>query len=148
MVAIDLLAKIQAGSDSIGKNGDRFKAFVNFVLDPATYGSDIGLIHKFRNALHHSYRMHTNWTPDGSRGHRASWQFGLIDSPTVTHLTWDTTDSTIINLHRLHKEVERGTERFHQFLKSSSDPAVHRNFESMFAKHGWMAVSRVNVNVS
>lgn len=42
MVAIDLLGKMQAGSDRPGGVGDRFKGFVEFALDPSTYGSDIG----------------------------------------------------------------------------------------------------------
>lgn len=152
MVAIDLLGKIQAGSDRTGGTGgvgDRFKNFVQFALDPATYGSDIGTkIYEFRNALHHSYRMHTDWKPDGLGGHIASWQFVLIDAPEITWLTENKADCTIINFYRLHEEIERGIERFHQLLEKTTDQTARESFENMFAKHGWMPVGTMDLAAS
>jgi hypothetical protein len=144
MVAIDLAGKMQAGSDGGGVGG-RFENFVQFALDPRTYGSDIGRkIYEFRNALHHSYRMHTEWKPDGLGGHIASWQFGLIDNPGITWVTKNTSDYTIINLYRLHEEIERGLARFQQLLEKTADQPVRKNFENMFDKHGWMPVGILN----
>ncbi|MDR3487165.1 MAG: hypothetical protein P4M05_19945 [Bradyrhizobium sp.] len=146
MVALDLLGKMMEGSDSIGKVGDRFKNFVRFALNPTIHGNKIGdRIWAFRNALHHSYRMHTDWTPDGSGGHTASWQFQLIDAKAVSWLTRDESSSTIINLARLHDESEAGFQRFQTLLASSSNVTQRQGFESMFTKHGWMAVGTLNV---
>ncbi len=84
MVALDLLGKMMEGSDSNGV-GYRFKNFVKFALDPSVHGANIGdQIWEFRNALHHSYRMHTKWTPTGSGNHTASWQFRLIDAKAMS----------------------------------------------------------------
>jgi hypothetical protein len=142
MVAIDLLGKMRAGSDSIGGVGDRFRGFVEFALDPATYGSDIGRrIYEFRNALHHSYRMYTDWKPDGRGGHTASWQLALIDAPKITWLTQDEANSTIINLARLHEGIEGGIQRFQQSLETATDRTARESFENMFNKHGWMPTS-------
>jgi hypothetical protein len=146
MVALDLLGKMNEGSDSLGQVGNRFKKFVQLCLDPATHGTKIGdRIWAFRNALHHSYRMHTDWTPNGSGGHTASWQFQLIDANAILWLTKDESSSTIINLIRLHNECEAGFKRFHALLVSSSNVTQRQGFERMFAKHGWMAIGTLNV---
>jgi hypothetical protein len=85
--------------------------------------------------------MRTDWIPDGLGGHTASWQFVLIDAPAVTWLTRDETDSTIINLDRLHEEIEGEIVRFQQSLETTTDHTAREGFKNMFAKHGWMPTS-------
>ena len=146
MVALDLLGKMHNGSDANGEVGYRFKNFVEYCLHPCIHGTNIGeRIWKFRNALHHSYRMHTEWTPNGSGGHTASWQFQLIDTAAVPWLTQDQSNSTVINLVRLHNKCEEGFQRFQCLLASSSEVAQRRGFESMFEKYGWMSVGSLSV---
>jgi hypothetical protein len=74
IVAIDLLGKMRTGSDSNGGVGARFRGFVEFALDPATYGSNIGTrIYEFRNAA-------SPLVPDAHRldSRRAWWSYGIL----------------------------------------------------------------------
>lgn len=141
MVAIDLLGKMRSGSDSSNAVGLRFIAFTEFALQGPTFGIDIGeKVYEFRCALHHSYRMPTEWRPNGSKT-KLSWRFRLVEDKTESRLTWDTPDKcTFINLYRLQEEIEAGISRFRSVVCGYTDPDDQIKFSSMFDKYGWLYV--------
>lgn len=85
--------------------------------------------------------MYTDWKPDGLGGHTAFWQLALIDVPAITWVTQDGTETTIINLARLHEGIEGGITRFQQSLETATGQTARDGFESVFDKHGWMPTS-------
>jgi hypothetical protein len=140
MVAIDLLAKMHAGSDTNGV-GQRFKDFTEYALQGTKFGTDIGQkIYGFRNALHHSYRLPTAWKPKGVSVN-TSWRFRLVEEQSNPKLTWDTPDHcTFINLYKLQEEIEAAVNRFQSLVAGYSTPDDQRRFSSMFDKYGWLYV--------
>ena len=140
MVAIDLLAKMHAGSDANGV-GRRFINFTEYALQGSKFGTDIGQkIYEFRNALHHSYRLPTAWKPKGVSGN-SSWRFRLVEDQSESKLTWDTPDNcTFINLYRLQEEIAAAVGRFQSLVAGYSTPDDQLKFSSMFNKYGWLYV--------
>jgi hypothetical protein len=143
MVAIDLLAKMYRGHDAQNEGGPRFIEFTEFALRGIASETDIGeKIYAFRNALHHSYRLPTEWKPKGSTT-KVSRRFRLIEEGSEPRLTWDTSDACIfINLYRLQEEVEDGIKRFHSLAAGFTDSDDQRKFQSMFDKYGWLYVGQ------
>jgi hypothetical protein len=140
MVAVDLLAKMHAASDTPGHVGRRFIEFTEFALCGTSFGTDIGeKVWAFRCALHHSYRLPSSWKPKGSTT-SVTWRFRLAEFIDDTRLTWDTSDSTFINLYRLQQEMEAGIRRFHTLVAARTDAAEQLGFSSMFDKYGWLYV--------
>lgn len=140
MVAIDLLAKMYRGSDAQSEVGSRFIQFTEFALQGTASGTDIGeKIYAFRNALHHSYRLPTDWRPKGSPT-KVPWRFRLIEEGSESLLTWDDTDCTFINLYQLREEIEAAIGRFHSLVAGYSTPDDRLKFSSMFDKYGWLYV--------
>ncbi len=141
MVAVDLLAKMHAGSDAKGEVGKRFVAFTEYALQGTKFGTDIGQkIYEFRNALHHSYRLPTAWKPNGVSVN-TTWRFRLVEEQSNPKLTWDTPDHcTFINLYKLQEEIEAAVNRFQSLVAGYSTPGDQRRFSSMFDKYGWLYV--------
>jgi hypothetical protein len=142
MVAIDLLAKMCRGSDAQNEVGSRFIEFTEFALRGTAFGADIGeKIYAFRNALHHSYRLPTEWKPKGSTT-KVPWRFRLVEKRSEPRLTWDDTDCAYINLFLLQEGIEDGIKRFNSLVAGYSNPDDQLKFSSMFDKYGWLYVGQ------
>jgi hypothetical protein len=139
MVTIDLLAKMCRGTDIQTESGSRFIEFTEFALHGTKFGTDIGeKIYAFRCALHHSYRLPTEWKPKGSKT-KVAWRFRLIEDHNEPRLTWDD-GCTFINLYRLHQEITGSIPRFHAIVSAYASPKDRKKFQSMFDKYGWLYV--------
>jgi hypothetical protein len=58
LVGVDLLAKFFAGSDDVGKVGDRFRGFLERFFS-ITNPADRDVIYQLRNSLLHSFGLYS-----------------------------------------------------------------------------------------
>ncbi len=134
MVAFDLLAKMHAGSDNTGKVRERFTQFTQFALGKRGRKQVGEKVYAFRNALHHSYRLASEWKRKGAV---VDWRFRLIDDINEQRLMWNYKQSTIINLPSLQKELCQGITKLRSDVKQNK-------FEPMFDKYGWLIVGNLS----
>jgi hypothetical protein len=147
MVAVDLLGKMQAGNDKPGGSSKRFQDIIKILLPMEKYGNNIDKeIYAFRNALHHSYKMATEWKPENKNAE--NWRFVLVNESTLQNCIYHDTDKTIINLYFLHESIDIGMTKFQHILEKESDQTQRQNFLSMFDKHGWMPIGSVTITDS
>jgi hypothetical protein len=128
MAGIDLLAKFHAGSDDIGKVGDRMKAFVStflFAGDPRAVEFADVLYIGCRNPLLHSFTLH-----------QKKYLVALVLRG-GTLAIWRTRGNPEVYMI----DVEG---LFHAFFKAVAayeavlriDPDLQQNFEKMFESYG------------
>ena len=140
MVAVDLCAKLYRGNDQEQQAGARFRDFVNdFDIDPARKNDAGPMIWALRNALHHSYRMPTEWRATDGRQPR---RFRLIDNRDKYWVSSDQDEETFINLYVLQKKC---LDAFAVFHDNSSPRRLENEKQEglikMFHKYGWLVVT-------
>jgi hypothetical protein len=126
LAGIDLLAKFFAGSDDLGKVGDRFRSFLEHFFS-TTKPVDRDVIYHLRNSLLHSFGLY-------SKDKNNVYHFFLTATGNGQLVSQKPPDEYYVDLRILHREFEKAVEAYRTEL--DRDLGLQAHFTAMFGNYG------------
>jgi len=129
LAGIDLLAKYYAGSDEMGKVGERFRSFLDVYFKPIP-ADDLATIYQLRNSLLHSFGLYSENT---YKGITTKYHF-ILGQNLSQFISAQPSDVYVVDIRELHKRFESAVLLYKNDIER--DTILQRNFTKLFPKYG------------